>query len=372
MGAFADWFEFTREAGREAILSSKAIQLTCLGVADCYQSCETVQNYLVDPDNRRPADFAGLAATNKALASREPASLAEEKLHLTRAILRLRRRRAEAFVGPKATYRPLPSSSGHVLSFARGADSEVVVVASRLASPNAAHGGFSGHTVVLPEGRWFDVLTGQEYDGGPVELTSLLRAFPCAVLEEVSESEPTTTLRAVTGAARPASRAPQTTDQAGSDASGLLGWLTRKLSGGHQRVRTRQCCNDCPSGSGLPWPPPPKRWSTANDWRWPLTGRNTGSSTSRSAPTTCCRSTAANRVPTRAAHCQPARGPWSVTGLRHRRAPVGATATGPGIDVLGSVFYELHVGTFTDAGHPGRRDRATRPSGRTLASRPSN
>ena len=231
MGAFADWFEFTREAGREAILSNKTIQLTCLGVADCYQSCETVQNYLVDPDNRGPADFAGLAATNKALASREPASLPEEKLHLTRAILRLRRRRAEAFVGPKATYRPLPSSSGHVLSYARGAQSEVVVVASRLASQNAAHGSFSGHTVVLPEGRWFDVLTAQEYDGGPVELTSLLRAFPCAVLEEVSESEPTTTLRAVTGAARPAPRAPQTTDQAGSDASGLLGWLTRKLSG---------------------------------------------------------------------------------------------------------------------------------------------
>lgn len=58
MEAFSDWFEFTRESARETILSSKA-QLTCLGVADNYQSCETIQNYLVDPDNRRPVEVTG-------------------------------------------------------------------------------------------------------------------------------------------------------------------------------------------------------------------------------------------------------------------------------------------------------------------------
>jgi hypothetical protein len=47
----------------------------------------------------------------------------------------------------------------------------------------------SGNTVVLPEGQWFDVLTAQEYPGGPVELTRLLERFPCAVLEEVSDAE---------------------------------------------------------------------------------------------------------------------------------------------------------------------------------------
>ena len=196
MEAFSDWFEFTRESARETILSSKAIQLTCLGVADNYQSCETIQNYLVDPDNRRPVEVTALRAMAKELRRRDPRTLAEEKFHLTRSILRLRRRRPSIFVGERAHYSPLPSSSGHVLSFARGANREVVVVASRLARPIAEAGGFGSHTVVLPEGHWFDVVTGREYDGGALDLSSLLDRFPCAVLEEVSDAERTTTIRA--------------------------------------------------------------------------------------------------------------------------------------------------------------------------------
>ena len=61
--------EFTRESARETILSSKAIQLTCLGVADNYQSCETIQNYLVDPDNRRPVEYAARRSVRTSRAS---------------------------------------------------------------------------------------------------------------------------------------------------------------------------------------------------------------------------------------------------------------------------------------------------------------
>ena len=49
---------------------------------------------------------------------------------------------------------------------------------------------------MLPEGHWFDVVTGREYDGGALDLSSLLDRFPCAVLEEVSDAERTTTIRA--------------------------------------------------------------------------------------------------------------------------------------------------------------------------------
>lgn len=230
MGAFADWFAFTRECVRQTILSRKAIQLTCLGVADCFQSCETIQNYLVDPDNRRPADFEALRATNKELAKRDPQTLAEEKLHLTRSILRLRRRRPQLFVGAQAAYRPLPSSSGHVLSFARGVKSEVVVVAARLARPIDEAGGFGDHTVVLPEGQWYDVLTGREFDGGSLALAELLARFPCAVLEQISDAERTTTMRAVMAPLesrkQPKRAQPVSSEQDG----GLLGWLTRRLA----------------------------------------------------------------------------------------------------------------------------------------------
>ncbi|WP_341728382.1 malto-oligosyltrehalose synthase [Brooklawnia sp.] len=229
MGAFADWFVFTSDAARTAILSRKAVQLTCLGVADCYQSCETVQNYLVDPDNRRPADFETLNTMGHELAERPPETLAEEKYHLTRAILRLRRRRPNIFVGPHASYRPLPSSSGYFTSYSRGANDEVVVIASRLIRSTEQADDYAGNTVVLPEGQWFDVLTAEEYPGGPVELAKLLARFPCAVLEEVSDAERTTSIRAVGQPHRPRP-ARQVQVPVGQDnEGGLLGWLTRRF-----------------------------------------------------------------------------------------------------------------------------------------------
>lgn len=227
MGAFADWFEFTDETARAAILSRKAIQLTCVGVADCYQSCESIQNYLVDPDNRRPADFAGLKKMARELAHRPPKSLSEEKYHITRAILRLRRRRPGVFVGTAASYHPLPSSSGHVVSYSRGDHNEVLVIASRLTRALDHADDFSDNTVVLPDGHWFDVLTSQEYDGGPVELSTLLQRFPCAVLEEVSATERTTTIRVVGEPIRREAPA----ELVDSDAEGgFFGWLARRFA----------------------------------------------------------------------------------------------------------------------------------------------
>ncbi len=245
LGAFADWYQFTAETARETILSRKAIQLTCLGVADCFQSCETTQNYLVDPDNRRPADWAGLAEMASGLRKRAPNTVAEEKLHITRAILRLRRRRPEVFVGPDATYRPLPTSSGHVLSYSRGANQQVVVVASRLSRPMEDDGGFGEHTVVLPEGRWYDVLTGREMDGGSVELATLLDRLPCAVLEEISESERTSTIPAVFSGDRPVRR-PAPSAASGTEQPGLLAWLTRHFG------PSEASAADPPSPNGKP------------------------------------------------------------------------------------------------------------------------
>ncbi|GAA2183525.1 malto-oligosyltrehalose synthase [Brooklawnia cerclae] len=237
IGTLTDWYDFTRESARVAILARKAIQLTCVGVADNYQSCETVQNYLVDPDNRQPVDFAALAATTATLNQHEPETLAEEKLHLTRQILRLRRRRPEVFVGSGAAYRPLPSSTGHVLSFARGDTPQVVTIATTAFRSAAEVEGFNDHTVVLPEGHWFDVLTGREYEAGNVELAPMLSRFPCAVLEDVSDGERTTTMRAVMQAPHHPVHPRPTTTEADAAPGGLLGWLTRRFG---ERDQTEQ------------------------------------------------------------------------------------------------------------------------------------
>ena len=245
MGAFADWYALTADAARVDILARKAIQLTCLGVADTYQSCETTQNYLVDPDNRGAADFAALAATSRALDSRAPQTLAEEKQHLTREVLRLRRRRPGSFVGREAGYRPLPSSSGHAVCFERGGD--VVVVALRLFRSFAEQGS-ADHTVVLPAGTWRDVLTGAIVPGGDVRLTALLGRYPCAVLERVedadtaagslvggarpgddADAEPGGLALFRPGGRRPVAPAPTAADESEGEITGMLGWLTRRF-----------------------------------------------------------------------------------------------------------------------------------------------
>ncbi len=214
MGELADWFELTQEAARTAILSRKAIQMTCLGVADVYQGSETLQNSLVDPDNRGLIDFEKLSTHCSYLDRRQPVTLAEEKLHLTREILRLRRRRPAAFVGAKAAYRPLPSSTGHTLCFSRGDEPQVVTVAARMHRVLATGSGFTEHTVVLPEGTWTDVLTGLQHAGGSVLLADLLTRFPCAVLERTEGGAP----------------AIESTLARENDDRGLFGWLLRSFS----------------------------------------------------------------------------------------------------------------------------------------------
>ena len=42
--------------------------------------------------------------------------------------------------------------------------------------------GWREHTVALPEGRWRDVLTGREVEGGSVRLADLLATLPVALL----------------------------------------------------------------------------------------------------------------------------------------------------------------------------------------------
>ncbi len=249
MGAFQDWYDYTADTVRVSILSRKTIQLTCLGVADLYQSCETLQNYLVDPDNRGAADFAALADLGSYLDRRDPLTLAEEKFHVTREILRLRRRLPEVFVGDAAAYRPLPSSTGHALCFARGDDPRVVTIASRLHRDLAKQDGFTEHSVVLPEGTWRDVLTGSEHEGGTVLLAEVLHRYPCAVLEKVAGpdgSQARAEAEGLAGALEgddPIFRATPRRDATGrvasprtpvqgepeAESTGLLGWLTKRF-----------------------------------------------------------------------------------------------------------------------------------------------
>ncbi|MFC7406123.1 malto-oligosyltrehalose synthase [Georgenia alba] len=178
---FARWVARTADAVRRTVLGTTLLHLTVPGVADVYQGTEVTTTSLVDPDNRRPVDLGGLAATLVELdAGRAPAGLDEEKLRLTAAALRLRRTHPDSFVGPDAGYQPLPTTTGHAVALARSdrTGPRVVAVATRLADRTPADA-----TVVLPDGSWRDALTGAVHDGGSTRLEELLGPSPVALLE---------------------------------------------------------------------------------------------------------------------------------------------------------------------------------------------
>ena len=182
--AFTRWGRATAPGVRAATLGAKLVQLTLPGVADVYQGTEVPAITLVDPDNRGPVDFAGLATSLERLDSEPPRGLAEEKLLVTSRALRLRREQADAFVGVGAGYLPVPCSTGNAFAFARTVDSDpvVITVVTRLAVALERLGGWGEHTVVLPDGIWQDRLTGWTVPGGAVRLTDLLDVLPVALL----------------------------------------------------------------------------------------------------------------------------------------------------------------------------------------------
>ncbi|MEZ5266340.1 MAG: hypothetical protein R2755_32140 [Acidimicrobiales bacterium] len=182
--------------GRMASLGLLVLKLTSPGVPDLYQGTELWDHSLVDPDNRRPVDFALRRRLLDELAVLAPADgevddraldLAHEhglpKLHVTRATLAARRLFPNAF-GPGGTYRPLAAdgpAAAHAVAFARGDD--VIAVTGRLTwRLTRPGGGWAGTTLALPPGRWRNVYTGERFDTADLALDEALRRFCVALL----------------------------------------------------------------------------------------------------------------------------------------------------------------------------------------------
>ena len=179
------WHATRAEAERAAILSQKLLSLTLPGVPDVYQGTESVAISLVDPDNRRAVDYADLAARLTRLTGKaKPRTLGDEKLLVTARTLAVRRSQPDAFIGERAGYHPLASSSGHAIVFARSVDDDdrVVTIATRVAGELERLGGWHDHNVQLPPGSWTDVLTGTLVEGGTVAIATVLRTLPVALL----------------------------------------------------------------------------------------------------------------------------------------------------------------------------------------------
>ena len=152
---FDGWAARVADAGARAAFGQVLLKLTCPGVPDIYQGDEMTFLALVDPDNRRPVDWAARRDALAALRGGDMPSRELAKLHLVWRALSLRADLPEAFAG---TYTPIPAGET-VCAFLRGDD--VLVAVGVRDTVTGAEGWALPATAA---GRWRDVLSGAEYD----------------------------------------------------------------------------------------------------------------------------------------------------------------------------------------------------------------
>jgi (1->4)-alpha-D-glucan 1-alpha-D-glucosylmutase len=181
-----------REPGHVNGLAQTLLKLTAPGVPDIYQGTELWDLSLVDPDNRRPVDFARRRALLDELDTLSPADILDRmdeglpKLWLVRQTLHLRRREPELF-GADGAYRPLAATgrrADHVVAYQRG--DGAVAVAPRLSTRMAD--GWGDTALALPARPWRNLLTGDDLIGGDTPLSELLARFPVALLARKDRS----------------------------------------------------------------------------------------------------------------------------------------------------------------------------------------
>jgi (1->4)-alpha-D-glucan 1-alpha-D-glucosylmutase len=183
----ADVSSFAAEitpAGWCNAVGQKLVQLAMPGVPDVYQGTELWENALVDPDNRRPVDFAHrvelLARLDGGWRPEVDGSGAAKLLVVSRT-LRLRRDRPELFTG----YRPVRAfgpAARHVVAFDRGG---AIAVATRLPVRLSLEGGWRDTYLSVPVAQdrgLSDSFTGGHYSGPRVPVSPLLARYPVALL----------------------------------------------------------------------------------------------------------------------------------------------------------------------------------------------
>lgn len=218
----SEFRDFHREIAVAGMLNSLAqtlLKIASPGVPDFYQGCERWNFSFVDPDNRLPVDFREGERMIEEL-DRRPEEERElllrgmtndlddgrAKLWLVSRALRFRRAHPELFsCGSYIPLRGTGERRHHVIAFARGYGSEIVIAAAGRFFLRILGGGdssiapsmWAGGALALPRGlsapAYRDVITGRVLKPQPEQGRSVLplgevfSRFPAALLEQLPE-----------------------------------------------------------------------------------------------------------------------------------------------------------------------------------------
>jgi (1->4)-alpha-D-glucan 1-alpha-D-glucosylmutase len=181
--------------GARNSLAQLALRLASPGGADLYQGCELWELALVDPDNRRPVDFAARRAALAQLdAGVDARALVDHygdgliKLHVTRT--GLAQRKAKPLLFLEGAY--LPIEGERVVAFERRHDrTHLVCIVPRLMTQPTISAGkawplgevWGDQTLELREhAEWTHAFTGERLVGATLKLRDVFATFPVAWL----------------------------------------------------------------------------------------------------------------------------------------------------------------------------------------------
>jgi (1->4)-alpha-D-glucan 1-alpha-D-glucosylmutase len=213
----SEFLPFQRRIARVGLwnsLSQTLLKFSCPGVPDIYQGNDLFDFSLVDPDNRRPIDYASRQkafATTQELDGASPESLATQlltafherlKMYTIWKALCLRKKSPELF--QQGDYLPLEAEgakSKHVIAFLRRTTSNTLLllvprlIAGLLGekkSPPVGPGVWQDTFITIPSGTFpksfRNIFTGDvlnlDNEGDKVTVSRLLREFPVALFSD--------------------------------------------------------------------------------------------------------------------------------------------------------------------------------------------
>jgi (1->4)-alpha-D-glucan 1-alpha-D-glucosylmutase len=186
-----DIFAFVQEivpAGITNSLAQTLLRLTVPGVPDLFQGTELWDFSLVDPDNRRPVDFA---LREKVLGTATWQNGALKQALIAQA-LGLRQVLPDLF--GKGSYEPLAANgplADHVVAFLRRHDGNALLVAVPRLPTRLTANGLAATSLTLPPGlKLFSALEENVVSVPHVALQQLWRGWPVALLSTYRPSAP--------------------------------------------------------------------------------------------------------------------------------------------------------------------------------------